>query len=270
MALIAKTRYWIVTVAIVTGVVIFVSFRGAKTTPLLVDGGVAPISDKGPNSSQPAPTLPPRAPSSEQEKIQKWRNVAKGTHLSVLKHKADGIRVNEAAAAIMGLSDAEVAKLNICLEQFIEALRSEELLRAYVAVKSDGSREIVVPPFERGPLIDRLRGDISETTNSDVAEFISENLRYDTKLAISGTEMRASIVKGEDGADLETFVRTFAVPEQSRGLPVKGPSHLTTTRPLVNGFSFRLRHLFEAMERLPARSEIGTKEGNAEFPKSRN
>jgi hypothetical protein len=76
------------------------------------------------------------------------------------------------------------SELNPDLGAFLDRLRPAEKKHAFVLRGSGGSEQIVVEPFDRGPLIRKFRETVAGHLVQNVADFCAEQMLYDITLAL--------------------------------------------------------------------------------------
>jgi hypothetical protein len=60
------------------------------------------------------------------------------------------LEVKDVVGELLGLNAEQAKELQFALFKLLDDVRVEEVKNAYVRVKSDGSQEVVVTPFDRG------------------------------------------------------------------------------------------------------------------------
>jgi hypothetical protein len=183
------------------------------------------------------------------------KSIARNTRLNVVQADSTGIRVNDAMATLLGLTSSQTQQLNEAVGTFITRLQAEELRYAYVTVNTDGSEEIVVPPFDRTKTIETLRAELSSHLSPQIAELVEERIRFDPTLAVGNREMRAYIETGNDGATREVFVRKVETgPTTFEGKEFFSVQTLRSHALVRGEYRFRTRHLFTAIDQLPRKA----------------
>ena len=147
----------------------------------------APV-DRAPPRSEKKRTEPKRTVA---ETPERWRIIAKGTSLPVVN--PESLALGQGVIELLELNPTEVKGLNEDLGELVERVRTAEKKSAYVRVGVDGSEEIVVPPFDRGPLIKKFREKVEQDLGNNVADFCAEQMLYDSSLALGDAEVRLYI-----------------------------------------------------------------------------
>lgn len=227
------------------------------------EASIDSIRDSGRGDSRkepPAATTGGQAPSPKAEEPTKGQSIAQRTRLQLLD--SSSLSLSKGAIALLDLTPAQSKELNQELGGFIERLRAAELKNAYVFVKSDGSEEIVVSPFDRGPLLNDFRASVAAKVGENVADICAKQMPYDSTLAVENAEMRVYIEKGVDHQDTVVFerkVRRREVEDSMGPMPSMKPRAKTANFinkvPVDQGFNIRYRHLFDAENTLPRKTE---------------
>jgi len=184
--------------------------------------------------------------------VEELKSIAQKIHLQLTASNPEGIRVSETAVSILRLTDAQAKQLNDSLNRFVDRLKQEELAHAFVTVNSTGKEEIVIPPFDRKPIIQGLQVDINSRLGNTVAEFVEARLPFDDTIASSNNEMRVYLERGKDGIDREVFVRTVECePLVYQGREQFRTEQIRTSAIFRTEFRARTKHLFTAIDKLP-------------------
>ena len=197
------------------------------------------------------------------EALENAKAFALENNVRLTSHHQGGMRVNEAAVALLELTPSQAHDLQASLGSFLMRLRAAELAHAYVRKGAKSDEEIVVASFDRGEIIETLRSDLTTRLGPAVAEFIKARLPYDAILSAGNGEMRAYLQQ-EGGREWDVFSRTLAVKPRQAEMPGRVPGttqlltmppveHLTSRVQRQEQFNFRTRHLWAAIDRLPRR-----------------
>lgn len=193
--------------------------------------------------------------------------------------KPQSLELTEVVCDLLELTPEQTNLLRDGISTLLDDVRAEELKNAYVRVKSDGSQEVVVPPFDRGPLLGKFREALASSIGSDEADFCAREAFHDTTLAVRNTEVRIYTRRGpsqietmgaksdpEESAqylermkDRERLMilrsmyraKNLHKPEQEA---VAGPPYESVLSD-TGDYGPRYRHLQEAMARLPRKTE---------------
>lgn len=194
--------------------------------------------------------------------------------------KPQSLELTEVVCDLLELTPDQTNLLRDGISTLLDDVRAEELKNAYVRVKSDGSQEVVVPPFDRGPLLGKFRETLASTIGSDEADFCAREALYDTTLAVRNTEVRIYTRRGptqnetmaaknrpaslaqnlEHMKDRERLMilrssywaKNSHKPEQEA---VAGAPLDERVLSMTGDYGPRYRHLQEAMARLPRKTE---------------
>jgi hypothetical protein len=220
------------------------------------------------NTEAPPPLTEKTTPLNENERsipvqindIEKLKSIARHSHLQFLD--SGSLQLKPALVELANLTDEQAAALNGITQDFLAQLRSAEIEHAFVRVRPDGSEEIVVSPFSRDVLLQRLRDNISLRLGSRMADFSHTQIRYDSTLAVENAEMRLYIKDVKDGTPHVVFERKVRRREaDERSTQKRGePRALTAVtfideNPVGPEFDLRYRHLFLAEKSLPRGTE---------------
>ena len=191
------------------------------------------------------------------ENPKQWRTIAKGAYLELVYPQS--LTLNRGVIALLDLTPSEAKELNMDLESFIDRVRAAEKKHAYVLAGSDGSEQIVVEPFDRGPLIRKFRETVAAHLSQNVADFCAEQMLYDQALALGNGEVRLHLETDENGRDLMVISRSV-----HRRNPTGDPKRegdaappMVTRMPAQKDFGIRYRHLATAVKTLPRKTEPG-------------
>jgi len=163
---------------------------------------------------------------------------------------------------LLELTSKQAADLDDILARFVEHLRAEELLHAYVSVTPGGEDEIVVPgfpTFDRTGMVNRFRDEVTATLGADVGDFVAEEIYWDSNLAAGNSELRLGIQGGADGVERVVFTRHVRRPahrgseEIFGGVKVRfaATNKHKTISILSLGINPRYTHLLSAADALP-------------------
>jgi hypothetical protein len=180
------------------------------------------------------------------ETPERWRTIAKGTALPLVSPLS--LALGEGVIGLLELNPTEVKGLNEDLAAFVELLRAAEKRNAYVQVGSDGSEELVVTSFDRGPLIKQFRKAVEQRLGKNVADFCAEQMLYDRCLALGNAEVRIFIEPkgGVRGHDMLVVSRGVQRRNPSEKFKWEGDAAPPLTSKTIAGkdFGIRYRHLF--------------------------
>lgn len=190
------------------------------------------------------------------------RSFARNSNLQLIDSQS--LLLSKAVIDLLELTPQQAQGINDSFRMFLERLRSNELIHAYVSVSANGNEEIVVSPFDRSALVMLLRNEISSKAGADVGAFFAEQLAFDGTLAVVNAEMRVAVETGSDGADRVTFKRKIQNPQAPDektpytvgGVRFAATNTITTAGLLGSDIGPRLKHLFAAEKNLPRRAEI--------------
>ncbi len=185
------------------------------------------------------------------EKPDKWRAITKGTYLPLVNRAS--LTLNQGIIDLLELTPTEWKEINGELETLIDNVRTVELEKAYVRVKSDGSEEIVVAPFDRKPMIDKFRATVASQLGNNVADFLAEQVLYDAPLALGNAEVSIGTEKWIDGKEKQVIHCTVRRKKPSDDPNLQGQAALlwTTTMVAEKDLGLRFRHLSTAATTLP-------------------
>lgn len=193
--------------------------------------------------------------------LEKWKMIAKETGMSLVGPTS--LRVSKSAVALMELSPDEERHLNEAITGFVARLQAEELSRAYISVDKNGNEQIVVPPFDRKPLIESLRTDLSSRIGDSVANFVDHLIPFDGAIAAGNWEIRTYIETlkpsgpfNVDAMEFEVFDRSVAVqPKIILGAESSKELRLSTKKAITQPRTLNLRtaHLWGALDKMPRR-----------------
>ena len=201
--------------------------------------------------------------------IERLKSFAREKRLPVVDCESLGLNIS--IVELLKLTPTQVENINESFRSFMQSLRSEELAHAFVSVSPNGDEEIVVSAFDRSPLMKRLRAEVSGKSTPDIADFLADQLPYDTTVAVADAEIRVGIETGDDGADRMCFSRRIRrsdavddkTPVVMRGgifgdVDVRfSPTDLVTSKGLLaKGIGPRLSHFFAATPSLPRRLSL--------------
>lgn len=192
-----------------------------------------------------------------EEKPEQWRTIAKGGYLQLVNPQS--LTITRGVVALLDLTPSESKELNMDLESFIDRLRGAEKKHAYVLARSDGSEQIVVEPFDRGPLIRKFRETVAGHLSQNVADFCAEQMRYDATLALGNGEVRLHIETDENGRDLMVLSRGVHRRNSTGDPKWEGDAAppVVTRLPAQKDFGIRYRHLGSAVKTLPRKTDPG-------------
>jgi hypothetical protein len=199
--------------------------------------------------------------------IERLKSFAREKRLPVVDCESLGLDIS--IVELLKLTPTQVELINESFRSFMQSLRSEELVHAFVCERPNGNEEIVISAFDRSALMKRFRTEVSRKGTPDIAGFLADQLPYDATLAVANAEIRVWIESGDDGADRVCFSRRIrrsdAVDDQTPVVMRGGifgdqdvrfaPTDLLTSKGLLGKeISPRFRHLFAAAPSLPRRS----------------
>lgn len=191
------------------------------------------------------------------ERPEQWQTIAKGTSLTLVN--PGSLAVSEGVIQLLDLNPTEFKGLNEDLSQFVERVREAEKKKAYVLVGSDGSEQIVVPPFDRGPLIQQFREKVERELGKNVADFCAQQMLYDSALAVGNAEVRVYIEPGEQGRDMLVISRGVHRRNSSGNPKWEGEAAPPLVTKTIAGkdFGIRYRHLHYMAQKglLPRKQE---------------
>jgi hypothetical protein len=180
------------------------------------------------------------------ENPEQWRSIGKGTSLSLVSPKS--LALSEGAILLLDLNPTEVKAVNEQLAQLVERVREVEKKNAYVRVGADGSEEIVVPPFDRGPLLKKFRETVEKDLGKNVADFCAEQMLYDLSLALGNAEVRIYIEPKNETNPADMLVISRGVHRRNTSGNPKWDGEaappLVTKTIAGKDFGIRYRHLF--------------------------
>ena len=189
------------------------------------------------------------------------------------------LELKEIVRDLLELTPEQAKTLQDSVSSLLDDVRAEELKNAYVRVKSDGSQEVVVTPFDRGPLLEKFRASLASTLGSDVADFCAGEALFDRTLAVGNKEVRIYTLRGltktetmmagsGDGDSARHFEQEK---DRERLMVSRGVHHRNSlhkpewegeagppsegTLSNTGDYGLRYRHLQEAMARLPRKTE---------------
>ena len=189
------------------------------------------------------------------------------------------LELKEVVRDLLELTPEQANVLQDGISTLLDDVRAEELKNAYVRVKSDGSQEVVVAPFDRGPLLRKFRETLAPTIGSDEADFCAREALYDSTLAVGNKEVRIYTLRGpsktETMAAMSGYEQSAQYAERmkdrerlmiSRGVYNRNSLHKPEWEgeagppfggvlPSTTDYGPRYRHLQEAMARLPRKTE---------------
>ena len=223
----------------------------SDTAPVNAVAGESSGHERRSGESSPAEKRP------TVEKPEQWKTIAKGAYLQLVY--PESLTFNQGVIALLDLTPSEAKELNMDLESFIDRLRAAEKKHAYVLAGSDGSEQIVVEPFDRGPLIRKFRETVAGHLSQNVADFCTEQMLYDQSLAPGNGEVRLYLETDENGRNLMVI---------SRGVHRRNPTGnpkwegdaappVVSRMPAQKDFGIRYRHLGTAAKTLPRKTEPG-------------
>ena len=191
----------------------------------------------------------------------------------------NSLELKEVVRDLLELTPEQANMLHDGISTLLDDVRAEELKNAYVRVKSDGSQEVIVAPFDRGPLLRKFRETLATTIGSDEADFCAREALYDNTLAVGNKEVRIYSLRGPSKGDL-MFAKSGSGESAQYAERMKDRERLMISRsmyrrnsvqkPEWNGeagppyegvlsnttdYGPRYRHLQEAMARLPRKTE---------------
>jgi len=235
-------------------VVVGVLFAFRTNDPTTNDGKTGQISEKAAASeAAPVDRAAPRfdKKSAEPKRTvaetpERWQIIAKGTSLPLVT--PGSLALGQGVIELLELNPTEVKGLNEDLGELVERVRTAEKKSAYVRVGGDGSEEIVVPPFDRGPLIRKFRDKVEKDLGKNVATFCAEQMLYDSSLALGNAEVRLYIEPKSETNGRDMLVISRGVHRRN---PTGNPKWegeaappLMTKTIAGKDFGLRYRHLF--------------------------
>lgn len=206
-------------------------------------------------------TAPPSQASSDKEIVrspQRLQALARETGLQLIS--PESLQLSAAAIHLLELNPTEVEALNKLLASFLESLRTQEILHAFVTPSLSGE-EIVVAAFDRSPLVNSFRDKVAAATDPAIGSFIAEQMVFDRTLAIGNSELKLHIETGADGLD-RVFFKQFAqrldaldseTPIRNGKFLMSPNYELQSVRLLGKTVNSRYQHLFSAVDTLPRR-----------------
>lgn len=187
------------------------------------------------------------------------------------------LELKEIVGDLLELTPEQTKGAQDAISALLDEVRAEELKNAYVRVKSDGSQEVVVAPFDRGPLLRKFRETLASTIGSDAADFCAREALYDSTLAVGNKEVRIytqrGLAKYEAVIPMEGNMASYAERMKdrerlmiSRGVHRRNSLHKPEwegeAAPPSEGvlsntadYGARYRHLQEAIARLPRKTQ---------------
>ena len=191
----------------------------------------------------------------------------------------NSLELKEVARDLLELTPEQANMLQDGISTLLDDVRAGELKNAYVRVKSDGAQEVIVAPFDRGPLLRKFRETLATMIGSDEADFCAREALYDNTLAVGNKEVRIYSLRGPSKGDL-MFAKIGSGESAQYAERMKDRERLMISRsmyrrnsvqkPEWNGeagppyegvlsnnadYGPRYRHLQEAMARLPRKTE---------------
>ena len=191
----------------------------------------------------------------------RWESIAKQTRLQMVSSST--LSLTPAVAALLELQPEETEVLNGELRSFIGRLKAAELEHAYVLVREDGSEQIVVAPFDRNPVIKTFRDAVAAKSGDNVANFLAEQMRYDSTLATEKAEIRFYMETDKEGVDRVAFERKVRNRDPTdmglkgiSGRPIPVPTITLVTKKFATGdLDARYKAFFDAAPTLPRKTK---------------
>lgn len=192
------------------------------------------------------------------------------------------LTLNRNAAVLLEIPLEKIELINSHIKNYTAKLFAAEIANAHIEINGEIGEEIVVAAFDRTKLLEGLRLDISETISPAFGAFLFERFAHDRELGATNTEIRASIESNQNGSDRIVYKRTVLKNEAySPDIPLQSESPLTrptqrgpdgkivpppfiddspistvVTKLLVrDNTPIRLRHLFDAIDKLPRKNK---------------
>lgn len=214
--------------------------------------------------------------------LQKLTMLGRTTSLQILDR--DSMLLSANTAAMLELPAEKVNQINKLLRTFTDKLYAAEIAHAHVEVYKDFGEEIVVDAFDRNELLNTLKLNVGNVTNTAIATFIYDRLSHDYELGATNTDIRASIETPDDGINRITFSRyilsekafspdvqihtldresMFKIGPDGKRVLKFSPSELSpttrtvTTSLLKDKVPIRIRALFDAADQLPRKEMTG-------------
>ena len=210
-------------------------------------------------------------PIAEVPQLSKLNELVKIAHVAALD--PDSLMLNQKLAELLGLDPAAIQIVNREIKDYTTKIFAAELNIAHIETAGDDSENIVVGPLDRSKLLEEMKYKISGALSPDIAAFLSDRLAHDLMLGATNTDLRVWIDSNHNGTDRVAITRkVLKKSAYSPDIPlsVAGPFRrgadgkpivttvndspvdtITTKSPLNDKLPLRVRHLFDAAEKLP-------------------
>lgn len=234
---------------------------------------------EGVNASLNIPLAPPQSPpkshdirvadggdvkpldnSQEEAKYRRWSSIAKSSYLNLLG--AEDLSLNEAVIALLELDDIHAEILRKEVNDFVSAVKSEELKNAYVNSNESGDEEIVIKSFDPGKLMSDFQKRLEQPFDPTTAKFVGDLAGYDGMLKSIGSEVRLAYETGMNGENrirVDSEIRSRqAEPNEDAfvkdGIIFSSKIKVNSSRILGRGNDSRYEALFKNVSSLPKSS----------------
>ncbi len=193
----------------------------------------------------------------EEAKYRRWSSIARGSHLNLLG--AEDLSLNEAVIALLELDAAHAEILRKEVNDFVSAVKSEEVKNAYVNSNASGDEEIVIKPFDPGQLMSDFKKKIEKSFDPTTAKFVGDLAGYDGMLKSIGSEVRLAYETGMNGENrlrVDSEIRSReADPDENSfvkdGITFSSKIKVNSSRILGRGNDSRYEALFNNVASLP-------------------